>query len=117
MDDWPREGPFDEFFAKAIVSALFDTERPLESAKWLDRCVESLVPGVAEQPTPNVREMYVDLMMGLALTAESFRAQTQSDPVSADESRLRAIRCLDRVRPEELVFAAGFRLPDGGMWS
>ncbi|MTD55822.1 hypothetical protein [Amycolatopsis pithecellobii] len=119
MQDWPGEDPLgeiEEIVAEAIAMSLFDNGRALDTAKWLDRCVDRLAPGVAFQPSPDAREMYVDLMMGLALTAESLRARTQSDQITADQNELTASRCLDRVRIEELVFAADFRFPEGGIW-
>lgn len=109
-------GELEDMVAEGVAMSLFNGGRALEIARWLDRCVDGLVPGVHVQPTPYAREMYVDLMMGLAMMAESLRARSQSDLTGADQDEATASRCFERVRFDELAFEDDFRLPDGGMW-
>lgn len=94
----------------------FDDAHAQEIAARLDVCVDRLVPGVAHQPTPYARTVYVDLMMGLALTAESVRARSLGDLSSADRHAATASRCLARVSLSEIVLEADFDLPDGDGW-
>jgi hypothetical protein len=77
-------------------------DRVVGIAAELDRCVDQLVAGVVKQPTPDTQTMYVDLLMGLALTAESLRARYAGDGASADRNAAKASECLTRVRMNDI---------------
>ncbi|MEU4250344.1 hypothetical protein AB0F15_23315 [Amycolatopsis sp. NPDC026612] len=77
-------------------------ERVPGIAAELDRCVDRLVAGVAKQPTPYTQTMYVDLLMGLTLTAESLRARHSGDGASAVRHAAKASECLTRVSMQDM---------------
>ena len=90
---------------------LNDDEDADEIASHLDYCVDHLAPGVRHQPSAHAYEMYVDLMMGLAMTAESLRARARGDVCMSDQHQAAASACLSRVRLTELILTDDLDFP------
>ncbi|GHF44723.1 hypothetical protein FHX82_001808 [Amycolatopsis bartoniae] len=94
----------------------FDDEWALTIAAQLDECVDRLIPGMVRQASPYARAIYVDLLMALALTAESVRRKTRGDQASADQHVASASKCLARVTMREIVFQREGDRTDGSIW-
>ena len=90
---------------------LHDDEDAEEIASHLDYCVDHLAPGVLHQPSPDAYEMYVDLMMGLAMTAQSLRARSRGDICLAEQHQATASACLSRVHLNQLILTDDLDFP------
>ncbi|WAL66506.1 hypothetical protein ORV05_01420 [Amycolatopsis cynarae] len=98
-----------------MLMSSFDDSSALEMAARLDRCVDNLLYGVHTQRTPHSRSVYVDLLAGLALTAESLRTRSRGDQAAADRHAAMASQCLARVSMNEILPGGDTgRTGDGG---
>jgi hypothetical protein len=80
----------------------------LELADRLDRCVDQLVQVSDRQPTPQAREYYVDLMVGLTNAAAAMRGSSTAGEAA---SQLRS--AIDHLRR---VDTTGMYFPPGSAW-
>jgi hypothetical protein len=79
----------------------------LELAARFDGCVDNLVTMSGDQETPQMREHYVDLMVGLSNAATAMRAVVTDDPEAAVANLRSAIEHLQRVDTTGMSFPAG----------
>jgi hypothetical protein len=79
----------------------------LELAARFDRCVDRLVTLSDSQESPEIRESYVDLMVGLANAAAAMRATLAEGPDEAVSCLRSAIEHLQRVDTTGMIFPAG----------
>ena len=103
MDERLEERRLDETAVDDAATGSGECDSAGEMAAHLDEYVDHLMPGLAKQPNPYAHNMYVDLMMGLTLLADSVRARSRGDLASADGNWARAAECLERVSLDEIV--------------
>lgn len=81
----------------SILAPGLDDQRARSIATRLDGRVDQLIAKAVAQPNARSRAMYIDLLMGIALTAESLRSRSSGDEVSAERHTARAAHYLAKV--------------------
>lgn len=79
-------------------------------AERLDTCVDVLSTWLDEQPGAHAREAYLDLLVGLCVSAEAMRAMARGDLPDCIDHMESAVRHLEHVG------AGDIRIPGSTSW-